>query len=185
MDEAVRRRCMEPFFTTKGVRGTGLGLALVNGVASDAGGSVLLESEVGRGTTVVMSLPAGASTAAPPPADLVARVSIRDARTRALVTALLGTSGFRVADGEGSDGAAVWVVDPEGAEPASARQFLEARPSGRMIVVGRPEPALEELGAVAIQAPANFEQMREAFGEAARWAREHRFTPQLRSDAHR
>jgi C4-dicarboxylate-specific signal transduction histidine kinase len=33
MDEDTRRRCLEPFFTTKGERGTGLGLAMVFGVA--------------------------------------------------------------------------------------------------------------------------------------------------------
>ena len=32
MDEDTRRRCLEPFFTTKGERGTGLGLAMVYGV---------------------------------------------------------------------------------------------------------------------------------------------------------
>jgi signal transduction histidine kinase len=174
MAAEVRRRCLEPFFTTKGARGTGLGLALVSGVASDAGGSVRLESEVGRGTTVVMSLPAGAGAEGPTSGEaLLARVSIRDARTRALVTALLGTSGFRVADGDGPNGAAVWVADPEEAQPARARQFLEARPAARLIVLGGSAPALEELGAVAIGQPASFDQMRAVFGEAARWVREH------------
>ena len=33
MDDATRRRCLEPFFTTKGERGSGLGLAMVYGIA--------------------------------------------------------------------------------------------------------------------------------------------------------
>ena len=37
MDEDTRRRCLEPFFTTKGERGTGLGLAMVYGVAQRHG----------------------------------------------------------------------------------------------------------------------------------------------------
>ena len=37
MDEETRRRCLEPFFTTKGTRGTGLGLAMVYGVAQRHG----------------------------------------------------------------------------------------------------------------------------------------------------
>ena len=52
MDEATRRRCLEPFFTTKGERGTGLGLAMVYGMAQRHGAEVGIESQLGRGTTV-------------------------------------------------------------------------------------------------------------------------------------
>jgi len=57
MPEEVRRRCLEPFFTTKGERGTGLGLAMVYGVIQRHGGSVEVMSEVGKGTTVAFRLP--------------------------------------------------------------------------------------------------------------------------------
>jgi two-component system cell cycle sensor histidine kinase/response regulator CckA len=51
-------RVFEPFFTTKEVRhGTGLGLAMVYGTAKAAGGTVLVESEEGVGTTVRMLFP--------------------------------------------------------------------------------------------------------------------------------
>jgi len=52
MDEETRRRCLEPFFTTKGTRGTGMGLAMVYGVAQRHGATLELESEPGRGTLV-------------------------------------------------------------------------------------------------------------------------------------
>jgi nitrogen-specific signal transduction histidine kinase/CheY-like chemotaxis protein len=54
----IRGRVFEPFFTTKqpGV-GTGLGLSQVYGFATQAGGSVTLESAVGIGTTVTLRLP--------------------------------------------------------------------------------------------------------------------------------
>jgi PAS domain S-box-containing protein len=57
MDESTRRRCLEPFFTTKGERGTGLGLAMVYGAVQRHGASVDIESAVGRGTTVRLSFP--------------------------------------------------------------------------------------------------------------------------------
>ncbi len=55
MDDDTRRRCLEPFFTTKGTRGTGLGLAMVYGVAQRHGASLEIESEPGKGTLVRMT----------------------------------------------------------------------------------------------------------------------------------
>ncbi|MEO8019976.1 MAG: PAS domain S-box protein [Pseudomonadota bacterium] len=55
MDEDTRRRCLEPFFTTKGTRGTGLGLAMVYGVAQRHGANLEIESELGKGTVVRMT----------------------------------------------------------------------------------------------------------------------------------
>ncbi|HTV95212.1 MAG TPA: ATP-binding protein [Steroidobacteraceae bacterium] len=52
MDEDTRRRCLEPFYTTKGERGTGLGLAMVYGMVQRHSAQIEIESEVGRGTTV-------------------------------------------------------------------------------------------------------------------------------------
>jgi PAS domain S-box-containing protein len=58
MDEETRRRCLEPFFTTKGERGTGLGLAMVYGVAERHGAHLDIESQPGSGTTVRLSFAA-------------------------------------------------------------------------------------------------------------------------------
>ncbi len=58
MDEDTRRRCLEPFFTTKGERGTGLGLAMVYGVAERHGANLDVESQPGSGTTVRLSFAA-------------------------------------------------------------------------------------------------------------------------------
>jgi PAS domain S-box-containing protein len=58
MDEDTRRRCLEPFFTTKGARGTGLGLAMVYGVAQRHNANLEIESEPGKGTLVRMSFAA-------------------------------------------------------------------------------------------------------------------------------
>lgn len=57
MSEEVCRRCLEPFFTTKGERGTGLGLAMVYGIIQRHGGTVEIESVVGGGTTFILRFP--------------------------------------------------------------------------------------------------------------------------------
>lgn len=57
MDADTKRRCLEPFFTTKGERGTGLGLAMVYGMAQRHGGEIEIESEPRKGTTIRLVLP--------------------------------------------------------------------------------------------------------------------------------
>ncbi len=57
MTEDVRRSCFEPFFTTKGQHGTGLGLAMVHGIAQHHLGKIDIMSEPGKGTTFALRLP--------------------------------------------------------------------------------------------------------------------------------
>jgi len=81
MSEDTRRRCLEPFFTTKGERGTGLGLAMVYGVTQRHGAQVEIDSVVGSGTTVRLSFPLPAvepaeSAAPAPPQVPTARLRI-------------------------------------------------------------------------------------------------------------
>ncbi|MDE2261452.1 MAG: response regulator [Gammaproteobacteria bacterium] len=68
MDPETRRRCLEPFFTTKGERGTGMGLAMVYGMAQRHGAQVEIDSAPGQGTTMRLLFPA-----APQSADETAR----------------------------------------------------------------------------------------------------------------
>lgn len=51
MNDETRKRCLEPFFSTKGKRGTGLGLAMVYGVMERHEGKIEIESQLGKGTT--------------------------------------------------------------------------------------------------------------------------------------
>jgi PAS domain S-box-containing protein len=62
MDDETRRRCLEPFFTTKGERGTGLGLAMVYGVTQRHGADIEIESAPGKGTVVRLVFPTYATS---------------------------------------------------------------------------------------------------------------------------
>lgn len=58
MSPEVLRRAFDPFFTTKDVgRGSGLGLSMAYGFASQSGGAVQIDSRLGRGTAVHLYLP--------------------------------------------------------------------------------------------------------------------------------
>ena len=57
MNEETRKRCLEPFFSTKGKRGTGLGLAMVYGVIKRHEGTIDIQTEVGKGTTFSSPFP--------------------------------------------------------------------------------------------------------------------------------
>jgi PAS domain S-box-containing protein len=57
MTEEVRARCLEPFTTTKGERGTALGLAMVYGIVQRHHGTIEIESKLGEGTLVRVRLP--------------------------------------------------------------------------------------------------------------------------------
>lgn len=66
VDETIRERIFDLFFTTKGQYGTGLGLATVLRIAEENGGGVALESKPGRGATFKLYLPAREPSAARP-----------------------------------------------------------------------------------------------------------------------
>ena len=63
MPEEIRRRALEPFFTTKGPKATGLGLSVAYGTVQRYGGTLTVESTEGQGTTVEISLPSASPAA--------------------------------------------------------------------------------------------------------------------------
>jgi PAS domain S-box-containing protein len=65
MDTETQRRCLEPFFTTKGQRGSGLGLAMVYGSMQRHGAEITIDSTPGEGTTIRLGFPAHAEVELP------------------------------------------------------------------------------------------------------------------------
>ena len=57
MDDETRAHIFEPFFSTKGIRGNGLGLATVHNIVAKHGGTIQVESAPDSGTRVVVRLP--------------------------------------------------------------------------------------------------------------------------------
>jgi CheY-like chemotaxis protein len=117
MDAATRARIFEPFFTTKAPgRGTGLGLAMVYGTVQRHHGAIAVDTELGRGTTFRIYLPAAvrpevvaeAKVAPPvfatPPGGRVLVVD-DEPLVRALVERVLRRAGYSVmAAGDGQSG---------------------------------------------------------------------------------
>ncbi|HUK36070.1 MAG TPA: ATP-binding protein, partial [Vicinamibacterales bacterium] len=112
LDEGARARVFEPFYTTQYLgRGIGLGLATVYGIVKQSEGYIWVDSEVGRGTTFTMLLPAwqdravlGASRPAAngAPQETILLVE-RDDGLRALLADVLRRHGYYVLDADSAD----------------------------------------------------------------------------------
>ena len=119
MPEAVRRRIFEPFFSTKGEGGSGLGLSMVYAIVRRHGGDIRVDSEPGRGATFtitfpVASEPVGAEPeSALPRARRPARVLLVDDEPKVLgtLTEILRSVGHTVT-AAASGGAALTAYGP-------------------------------------------------------------------------
>ncbi len=128
MPPDVLRRAYEPFFTTKpSGKGSGLGLSMVYGFAKQSGGTIRMESEVGRGTEVRLFFPATAhatdaaatlagmpSAAVQSRADTVTILAVDDdLEVLNIADMFLTRCGFRVLRATGMEDALRWLAGPD------------------------------------------------------------------------
>lgn len=105
MSDEVRERCLEPFFSTKGERGTGLGLAMVFGIVKRHNGTVAIESKPGEGAKFILGFPVNTAVIASTVVVQNQKASQRalnillvddEAQVRRVLTALLNADAHNV-----------------------------------------------------------------------------------------
>jgi signal transduction histidine kinase/ActR/RegA family two-component response regulator len=110
MDEETRRRCLEPFFTTKGERGTGLGLAMVYGMVRRHSAELEIDSTLHQGTTMRITFAAAHTIAAALPQAVATEAAPRplsvllvddDPLVLESLRATLGSDGHKIAAADG------------------------------------------------------------------------------------
>ena len=171
MTAEVRERAFEPFFTTKGMgKGTGLGLATSYQIISQAGGTMLIESEPGQGTTIRMFLPVTEEPSTPvaralPVGDLSGSETLLvvddDPAVRGVTALALRRQGYSVLEAESGEDAirqsraqsapfhllVTDVVMPGMSGPELAERLLREHPQLRVLYVsGYAEGAIAHHG---------------------------------------
>lgn len=144
MSPEVVRHIFEPFFTTKPEgRGSGLGLSTVHGIVSQAGGSILVETRLGGGTTFRIYLPTTSEpigrereSALPHHASAAARVLVveDDESVRSIITSILTRAGYGVTEADNGATALERLSDPGAAFQLVVTDLVMPRMSGSELV---------------------------------------------------
>lgn len=175
MDAETVNHIFEPFFTTKQERGAGLGLAIVHGLVQQFGGTISVESVVGRGTTFTLTLPvvsdipvataardAAAPVEAAPSAILIVegdttnrqlmRRLLTDLDRPVLATATAAEALLIAERYSGPIGLAVIDVTIENGRTL-ARRLRETRPEMKVLLLAQDQPIDVEPGDELLREP--------------------------------
>jgi len=189
MTEEVREACLQPFFSTKGEKGTGIGLAMVNSAVAKFRGALEIETAPGEGTTFLVSLPAGEEgtgerieeEVATPQQSLTVLAVDDDARSLESLTEMLRTDGHIVVTASTPGGAVekmsrgafdVVITDhamPEMSGVELARQLRRAEPEMPVIMITsfgdsvEAEECAPECVSVVLRKPASLAELRKSF----------------------
>jgi signal transduction histidine kinase len=148
MTEETRRRCFEPFFSTKRRQlSTGLGLAVVRGLVERAHATIAVESSPGHGAAFTLTFKAASGLIKPQSNGRLAWVTVREPRARALVTSILSRAEFDVMPERPSDAdpkGSVWITDQAlMGDPADLERFVSTAPARVAVILGAGAPPVD------------------------------------------
>jgi PAS domain S-box-containing protein len=167
MSDEVRRQALDPFFTTKkrGL-GTGLGLSLVRGVVRSVGGSIDIESTLGEGTDVILTLPAtGVATTQHDHRRAV--ICVDDPRIAGLVGTIVESTGMQVESVNPPElpSCGLLVADPRDDMLAAVRKHF-GRFAPPIVLLGEASDGWTAYRPTVISDVSDFRGIREAIARA-------------------
>jgi PAS domain S-box-containing protein len=141
MDDETRQRCFEPLFTTKGpFKGTGMGLAAARRLAEESHGSIACRSQLGSGTTFVITFPTvDDEVDERPPLVLPERprgsatilIVDDDEELRRFMSRILERNGYRIAEADSAEHALRVVDEFDGTFDLLVSDVVMGEMSGR------------------------------------------------------